>query len=116
MARLPRSLVRSAVLALALVAAVDGCSKRKRAKYVPGSAAKVLNVQMADIAPAIAARVDSGPRPAWVTKEGWSRVASLYKSYDNAPLWLEEGGAKARATALLDAIKHAPEHGLDTAS
>jgi murein L,D-transpeptidase YcbB/YkuD len=117
MARLSRSLVRSAVLALALTAAFDGCSsKRKRAKYVPGSAAKVLNVDMAAIAPAIAARVDSGPRPDWVTKDGWTRVASLYTSYNHAPLWLEEGGAKERATALLEAIKHAPDHGLDTAA
>lgn len=115
MARLSRSLVRSAVLALAITAALDACSsKGKRPRYVPGSAAKVLNVEMGAIAPAIAARVDSGPRPAWVTKDGWTRVASLYKSYDHAPLWLEEGGAKERATALLEAIKHAPDHGLDT--
>jgi L,D-transpeptidase YcbB len=115
MARLPRSIVRTAVLALALTAAVDGCSRKaKRARYTPGAAAKVLNVQMADISPAIAARVDSGARPEWVTKDGWSRVASLYKSYNDAPLWLEEGGAKDRAAALLDAIKHAPDHGLDT--
>jgi murein L,D-transpeptidase YcbB/YkuD len=74
----------------------------------------VLNVQMADISPAIAARVDSGTKPNWVSKDGWTRVASLYKSYDDAPLWLEEGGAKERAAALLEAIKHAPDHGLDT--
>jgi murein L,D-transpeptidase YcbB/YkuD len=117
MVRLPRLLARSAVLALALTAALDGCSGlRRRARYKPGAAAKVLNVQMADIAPAIAARVDSGPRPDWVTKDRWTRVASLYKSYGDAPLWLEEGGAKERATALLDAIRHAPEHGLDTSS
>jgi murein L,D-transpeptidase YcbB/YkuD/predicted small lipoprotein YifL len=117
MARLSRSLIRSAVVALALTAALDACSsKGKRPKYVPGAAAKVLNVEMGDIAPAIAARVDSGPRPAWVTKDGWARVASLYKSYNNAPLWLEEGGARERATALLEAIKHAPDHGLDTAA
>jgi murein L,D-transpeptidase YcbB/YkuD len=117
MARPTRSLVRFALLALALTAALDGCSgKRKRPKYVPGAAAKVLNVEMAAIAPAIAARVDSGARPEWVTKDGWSRVASLYKSYGHAPLWLEEGGAKERATALLDAIRAAPEHGLDTSA
>jgi murein L,D-transpeptidase YcbB/YkuD len=115
MARLSQSIIRSAVLALALTAAVDACSSRgKRARYTPGAAAKVLNVEMASIAPAIGARVDSGPRPEWVSKDGWARVASLYKSYNNAPLWLEEGGAKERATALLEAIKHAPDHGLDT--
>ncbi len=115
MPRLSRSLVRSAVLALALTTALDGCSgKRKRTRYVPGSAAKVLNVEMAAIPPAIAFRMDSGARPDWVSTQDWSRLALLYKSYNNAPLWLEEGGVKARATALLDAIRHAPEHGLDT--
>ena len=115
MARLPRSIARSAVLALALTAALDGCQTRsKRARYTPGAAAKVLNVDMGAIPPAIAARVDSGTRPEWVSKDGWTRVASLYKSYNNAPLWLEEQGAKERAASLLDAIKHAPDHGLDT--
>ena len=104
-------------LSLCLALAMDGCSgKRKRPKYVPGAAAKVLNVEMAAIPPAIAARVDSGARPDWVTKDGWTRVAALYRSYNNAPLWLEEGGAKERATALLEAIRSAPDHGLDTAA
>jgi L,D-transpeptidase YcbB len=117
MARLTRSLARPILLALALAVAAEGCSgKRKRPKYVPGAAAKVLNVDMAAIPPAIATRVDSGARPDWVSKDGWSRVASLYKAYNHAPLWLEEEGVKERATALLDAIKHAPEHGLDTSA
>ena len=104
-------------LSLSLALALDGCSgKRKRPKYVPGAAAKVLNVEMAAIPPAIAVRVDSGARPEWVTKDGWTRVAALYRSYNNAPLWLEEGGAKERATALLEAIRTAPDHGLDTAA
>lgn len=115
MARSVYSPARAVLLALVLALALDGCSgKKKRAKYVPGAAAKVLNVEMAAIAPAIGARVDSGARPDWVNKDDWSRVAALYKSYNNAPLWLEEGGAKERATALLDAIRTAPEHGLDT--
>ena len=102
-------------LSLTLALMLDGCSgKRKRPKYVPGAAAKVLNVDMTAIPPAIAARVDSGARPDWVTKEGWTRVAALYRSYNNAPLWLEEGGARERASALLDAIRSAPDHGLDT--
>ena len=117
MARPTHALARSVLLALALAAALDGCSgKRKRPKYVPGAAAKVLNVEMAAITPAIAARVDSGARPDWVTKDGWSRVGALYKGYSYAPLWLEEGGAKERATALLDAIRQAPEHALDTSA
>ena len=119
MVRGSRSFRRTPFVALALsitlALALDGCSgKGTRPKYVPGAAAKVLNVEMAAISPAIAERVDSGARPDWVTKERWTRVAALYRSYNNAPLWLEEGGAKERATALLDAIRSAPDHGLDT--
>ena len=106
-----------ALLGLVLAVALDGCSFRgKKPKYKPGAAAKVLNVDMAAIPPAIAARVDNAAKPDWVTKDGWSRVAALYKSYGNSPLWLEEGGAKERATALLEAIRHAPDHGLDTSA
>ena len=117
MVRPTRSLLGAVVLALGLTVAADGClGKKKRPKYVPGAAAKVLNVEMQAIPPAILARVDSGSRPEWVAKDGWARVASIYKSYNNAPLWLEEGGAKERATALLDAIRSAPEHGLNTSA
>jgi L,D-transpeptidase YcbB len=115
MARPSRSLLGAVLLALSLSVVADGClGKKKRPRYVPGAAAKVLNVEMEAIPPAILARVDSGSRPEWVTKDAWSRVASIYKSYKNAPLWMEEGGAKERATALLEAIRSAPEHGLDT--
>src|SRR5437868_6252815 len=75
---------------------------------------KVLNVEKTSLAPAIAARIAQADRPAWVTPDRWRRVSALYKSYDDSPLWLEEGGVKERATALLDAIRHAPEDGLDT--
>ena len=108
----PRSVF---LLALAFLAAsASGCSKRRR--YAPREVAKVLNVPKESLAPAIAERIGSADRPSWVTPERWSRVSSLYKSYDNSPLWLEEGGVKERASALLDAIKRAPEDALDTAS
>jgi murein L,D-transpeptidase YcbB/YkuD len=109
-----------ALLGLGAVAAIflfigDTCvGKQQRAKYVPGEADNVLSVEMAAMKPAIVARIDVGDRPEWVTKDRWERVTALYKSYGNAPLWLEEGGAKARAAALLNAIRTAPEHGLDT--
>jgi murein L,D-transpeptidase YcbB/YkuD len=108
--RLPRALVG---LALALLAA-GGCIKRGRAKYAPREVAKVLNVEKASLQPAIAARIAGSDRPSWVTPERWQRVSALYAAYENAPLWLEEGGVKDRATALLDAIRRAPEDGLDT--
>ena len=101
-----------------LVAGADGCSKisklRHRAKYKPGAATKVLNVQMADLTPAIAARIESSDRPEWVTPERWKEVRNLYAQFGNAPLWLEEGGVKDRARSLLTALRAAPEHGLDT--
>src|SRR5882762_3585489 len=108
----PRS-VFVLVLAL-LVASATGCFKRRR--YAPREVAKVLNVPKESLAPAIAERIGSADRPAWVTPERWTRVSALYKAYDNSPLWLEEGGLKERASALLDAIKRAPEDALDTTS
>jgi murein L,D-transpeptidase YcbB/YkuD len=102
------------VLAVALAATVvtGGCFKRSR--YAPREVAKVLNVEKTSLAPAIAARIAEAQRPAWVTPERWRRVSALYASYDNSPLWLEEGGVKERTTALLDAIRRAPDEALDT--
>jgi murein L,D-transpeptidase YcbB/YkuD len=108
----PRSIVLL-VLAL-LTASASGCSKRRR--YAPREVTKVLSVPKESLTPAIAARIASADRPSWVTPERWTRVSALYKSYDNSPLWLEEGGVKERAVALLDAIKRAPDDALDTAS
>ena len=106
----PRSIF---LLALALlVASASGCSKRRR--YAPREVAKVLNVTKESLAPAIAERIGSADRPAWVTPERWTRVSSLYKAYDNSPLWLEEGGVKERASALLAALQDAPSHSLRT--
>ena len=97
---------------------LDGCklARRGRAKYAPGSQARVLKVAMDSLKPAVAARVASAEKPTWVTAARWTKVQDLYKRYDNAPLWLEEGGVKDRAGALLEAIHAAPEHALDTAA
>jgi L,D-transpeptidase YcbB len=108
----PRSILLL-ILAL-LMASASGCRKRRR--YAPREVTKVLNVPKESLAPAIAARIASADRPSWVTPERWTRVSALYKSYDHSPLWLEEGGVKERAVALLDAIKRAPEDALDTTS
>ena len=88
----------------------------KRARYSPRAVAKVLSVDIAALKPAIASRVERNDRPSWVTPDRWTRVRGLYAAFDNSPLWLEEGGVKDRATALLDAIRNAPDHGLDTAA
>ena len=116
----PRAL--SVVLAgLLAVGLLDGCGEVKklthrRARYKPGVATKVLNVQMADLTPAIAARIETADKPGWVTPERWKEVKRLYTQFDNAPLWLEEGGVKDRARALMTALHEAPEHALDTAA
>ena len=107
------------LLVLLSLASLEGCSQLKklkpgRAKYKPGAAAKVMNVRMADLLPAIGARIASADRPEWVTAENWAEVKKLYAEFGNAPLWLEEGGVKDRARALLAALREAPDHALDT--
>ena len=73
-------------------------------------------MQAAEVRAAIVARIGSADRPEWVTTSRWERARETYERFGNAPLWLEEGGVQARATALLAAIRAAPEHGLDTAA
>jgi L,D-transpeptidase YcbB len=107
-----RILYGAFVLALALSL---GCNREGR-KYSPQSVSRVLNVQSANLRAAIATRVGSEDRPAWVTPARWERVRGTYQRFGNAPLWLEQGGLQARATALLDAIHAAPDHALDTAA
>ncbi len=84
--------------------------------YAPQSVARVLKVSLDSLRPGITARTADANRPSWVTPERWKHVRDLYTSYGNAPLWLQEGGVAERATALLDAIRNAPDQGLDTAS
>jgi murein L,D-transpeptidase YcbB/YkuD len=91
-----------------------GCKQDDR--YSPQSVDRVLKVRSADLHAAIATRIGSDDRPTWVTPSRWQRVRGTYQRFGNAPLWLEQGGLQARATALLDAIRAAPEHALDTAA
>ena len=76
----------------------------------------MLGVPLASLQPAIAARIGSENRPKWVTPDRWKRVHGIYAAFDNAPLWLEEGGVKERADALLAALRSAPDDALDTAA
>ena len=99
--------------ALALVLAL-GCNRER--KYSPQSVSQVLRVKSADLQAAIATRIGSEDRPAWVTPARWQRVRGTYQRFGNSPLWLEKGGLQDRATALLDAIHAAPDHALDTAA
>lgn len=100
---------------LAITVLVTACGKGAGDdKYVPGKADKVLGVGMGEIQTAIGARIGREDRPSWVTADRWKRVSGLYKAYNNAPLWLEPEGVRDRASALLDALEKAPEHGLST--
>ena len=109
--RISRSML---ALALVITATTVSCRKGGHARYAPAEMSQVLGVPMRALQPAIAARVDSGQRPTWVTPERWKRVRMLYVDFGNAPLWLQEGGVKERATALVDAIRSAPDQALDT--
>src|SRR5688500_9764301 len=104
----PRKL---ALAAFALLSSTVGCS---RDPYVPGQAKEVLGVPMGAIRNSIAARVDSGTAPTWVTEAQWKRVQKLYVNWKHAPLWLEPDGVRDRATALLKALEEAPKHALVT--
>ena len=108
---MPR-LCLAGVLALGVL---PGCKAvTKRLKYSPRSVTKVLAVPAESLQPAIAANIGKEDRPKWVSGDRWKEVRALYTAFDNSPLWLEEGGIKDRANALLDALRNAPDHALDT--
>jgi murein L,D-transpeptidase YcbB/YkuD len=81
--------------------------------YVPQEVPDVLGVSATTIQSAIATRASSAP-PEWVSPERWERVRTLYRAYENAPLWLEPEGVKDRASALLEALARAGDHALRT--
>ena len=94
-----------------------GCKQvRHRARYTPGASAVILGVSTTDIKNAIAARLAGSERPSWVTADRWKRVRATYARYANAPLWLEPDGVRDRATALLNALRNAPDDALRTDS
>jgi len=103
------------ILAIAVVVAACRSDQAKTtSKYVPQEVAKVAGVSAEQVQSAISARIDSGAPPSWVTPDRWKKVRSLYAHYSNAPLWIESGGVKERATALLAALDSAPSHALHT--
>ena len=82
-------------------------------QYVPQDVPDVLGVAAPTIQGAIVSRIDQAP-PDWVSPDRWERVRTLYRTYENAPLWLEPEGVKDRASALLDALARAGDHALRT--
>jgi len=107
----------SAGLAIVAFTAVscgrDGTAKGP-SKYVPQQVAEVAGVSAEMVQAAITTRIDSAGPPSWVTPERWKKVQALYAHYSNAPLWIQSGGIKERATALLAALDSAPTHALKT--
>jgi len=109
-----RRVARFVCLALLGAAACKGAA-RDTSKYVPQDVHEVLGVQAPEIQAAIRARVDTAAAPpSWVSADRWRIVRSLYAAYDGAPLWIEPGGVRERASALLAALDSAPEHALLT--
>jgi murein L,D-transpeptidase YcbB/YkuD len=104
-------------LAIIVVAAAscghDGTAKAP-SKYVPQQVAEVAGVSAEMVQAAITARIDSAGPPSWVTPDRWKKVQALYAHYSNAPLWIQSGGIKERATALLAALDSASTHALKT--
>src|SRR5689334_6565908 len=91
----------------------DRLGRSKTERYVPQDVPDVLGVSTPTIQGAIGSRVGQAP-PEWVSAERWERVRTLYRTYENAPLWLEPEGVKDRASALLDALARAGDHALRT--
>ena len=91
----------------------DRFGRPKSERYIPQNVPDVLGVSTPTIQDAIVARVGQVP-PEWVSPERWERVRTLYRAYENAPLWLETEGVKNRASALLDALARAGDHALRT--
>jgi murein L,D-transpeptidase YcbB/YkuD len=113
---LTRSLGVSAALAIIAVIAVSCRDKEPepRSKYDPQRVSEIAGVSAEMVQAAIIARIDSANPPSWVTPERWKKVRALYAHYSDAPLWIQSGGVKDRATALLAALDSAPTHALKT--
>ncbi len=101
-------------LTLAIVVSCGRETASKTSKYVPQQVGQVAGVSMEAVQAAITARVDTEPAPSWVTPDRWKKVQALYAHYSDAPVWIQPGGIKERAAALLAALDSAPSHALNT--
>src|SRR5207253_5708945 len=58
--------------------------------------------------------------PAWIDHDKvgamlWKAERGVYQSRQNLPAWIEGDKASPRVAALIDALKHSEDHGLDPA-
>src|SRR5438552_156020 len=93
------------VIALLSIVAAAGCH---RAPVIDNS----------QHAPAIQRILNSSP--AWVDRDKlrstlWKAEREFYQSRQNLPAWIEGDQASPRVAALIDALKHSEDHGLDPA-
>src|SRR5947207_15531330 len=69
-------------------------------------------------APGIRRVVSSSP--AWIERDKpgstlWKAERDFYQSRDSLPAWFDGDKASPRVAALVDALKHSEDHGLDPA-
>ena len=72
----------------------------------PTAVRQVLDVPAATIRTEIARQLET--KPSYATDEQWTHVRTLYRAYQNSPLWLDDDGViRSRADALVDALVNA---------
>lgn len=100
---------------IALTLALAGCGGDGQTESATGEVSRSWNPlavdEVGDI-PAATIRAELErqleTRPAYATDEQWSHVRTLYKTWQNAPLWLDDDGVMdGRAEALVDALVNA---------
>lgn len=100
---------------VALTLALTGCGGDRQTESAAGEVSRSWNpleVENVGDIPAATIRTEIErqlkARPSHATGEQWSHVQTLYKSYRNAPLWLDDDGVmEHRAEALVDALVNA---------
>ena len=105
--RHPRRAAAALLGALALTIASPATARdASAAAQAPAAAA------MPDALRGVIADRLQGSRPDDVGAADWSRAAKLYDDRGHAPLWVQDGALRDRATILVDALASAHEHGL----
>jgi murein L,D-transpeptidase YcbB/YkuD len=92
-------------IGIAVVLTVPACHRRPQ-------------VDNSQHAPAVQRIVSA--TPAWVGRDKlsatlWKAERQFYESRDNLPAWFDGDKASPRLGALLDAMKHSEDHGIDPA-
>jgi murein L,D-transpeptidase YcbB/YkuD len=105
-------MIRTRAWTFAALAALAGCGSEETAAGEVSRSWNPLEVKEVGDVPAATMRAEIErqlkTRPAYATDEQWTHVRALYKSYQHAPLWLDDDGViRNRADALVDALVNA---------